>query len=195
MLMHFPIEIYVIQATHGLVFGMLIFLVASGLTIVFGMMGVLNFAHASFYMIGAYIAYSVTVYSGNFWLSLVISPLIVGTLGILTERFFLRKTYKIGQGAQLLLTFGFLFILNELVRIIWGSAVFSAAAPELLTGNISFFGTEYPVYRLFILGVSFLVLIAMAVLLLRTRVSYLISFPLTMGEGWDRGGPVEPSPT
>ena len=72
--MSFPFEIYVIQATHGVVYGMLLFLVASGLTLVFGMMGVLNLAHASFYMLGAYFAYSVTLYSGNFWLSLLISP-------------------------------------------------------------------------------------------------------------------------
>ena len=89
-------DIYLIQVVHGLVYGMLIFLVASGLTLVFGMMGVLNIAHAAFYMLGAYFAYTVTVYLGNFWLSLLISPLIVGILGILIERFLLRKIHTKG---------------------------------------------------------------------------------------------------
>jgi branched-chain amino acid transport system permease protein len=177
--MNLPIEAYLIQALHGLVYGMLVFLVASGLTIVFGMMGVLNFAHASFYMIGAFIAYSVTAHLGNFWLSLVISPLIVGMLGIVIERFLLRKTYKIGQGAQLLLTFGLLFILNELVRVIWGSSVLSVETPALLSGDVQLFGAPYPVYRLFILGVSFVVLIAMAVLLIRTRIGIIIRAAVT----------------
>ena len=119
--MGFPIDIYITQAMHGLVYGMLLFLVASGLTLVLGMMGVLNLAHASFYMLGAYFAYSITVYSGNFWLSLLVSPLLVGVLGLLIERFLIRKTYKEDINSRLLLTFGFFFILNEFVRIVWGT--------------------------------------------------------------------------
>ena len=85
--MGLPIDLYLTQGLHGLVYGMLLFLVASGLTLVLGMMGILNLAHASFYMLGAYFAYSVTTYLGNFWPSLLISPLIVGVCGILVERF------------------------------------------------------------------------------------------------------------
>ena len=81
--MGFPIEVYITQGMHGLVYGMLLFLVASGLTLVLGMMGLLNLAHASFYMLGAYFAYSVASYSGNFWLSLLVSPLVVGDPGSL----------------------------------------------------------------------------------------------------------------
>jgi branched-chain amino acid transport system permease protein len=177
--MNLPIEAYFIQGFHGLVYGMLIFLVASGLTIVFGMMGVLNFAHASFYMIGAFIAYTVTAHLGNFWLSLVISPIIVGAMGIVIERFLLRKTYKIGQEAQLLLTFGLLFILNEIVRIVWGSSVLSVETPALLSGNVQLFGSPYPVYRIFILGVSALVLIAILLLFLKTRIGIIIRAAVT----------------
>ena len=177
--MDFSIELYGMLATHGLVYGMLIFLVASGLTIVFGMMGVLNFAHASFYMLGAFIAYTVTVRLGNFWLSLIISPAIVGVLGIIIERFLLRKTYKIGPAAQLLLTFGLLFIINELVRIVWGSSVLAVETPALLSGDVQLFGSPYPVYRLFILGVSFAVLGAMALLLLKTRIGIIIRAAVT----------------
>lgn len=172
--MSFPIEIYVTQGMHGLVYGMLLFLVASGLTLVLGMMGVLNLAHASFYMLGAYFAYSVTLYSGNFWLSLLISPLIVGTLGVLIERFLLRKTYKSGHAAQLLLTFGLFFILNEFVSIIWGTIPLSIEVPKLFAGSIPFMGRAYPIYRLFILGFSFLVLVGMALVLVRTHIGIII---------------------
>lgn len=172
--MGYSIEIYLIQALHGLVYGMLLFLVASGLTLVFGMMGVLNLAHASFYMLGAYFAYTVTLYSGSFWLSLLICPIIVGTLGILIERFLIRKAYKGGHLSQLLLTFGLFFIIGELVRIIWGSSPLSVAAPKILAGDIPFAGMTYPIYRLFIFGFSFLVLFGMALLLMRTRVGIII---------------------
>jgi branched-chain amino acid transport system permease protein len=172
--MGLPIEIYLIQAVHGLVYGMLIFLVASGLTLVLGMLGVLNIAHAAFYMLGAYFAYSVTLYLGSFWLSLLISPLIVGLLSILMERFLIRKTYKGGHTLQLLLTFGTFFILGELVRLVWGTAPLNVPVPSLLTGNVPFMGMSYPVYRLFILGFSFLVLLAVALILSRTRIGIII---------------------
>jgi len=172
--MAFPIEVYITQALHGLVYAMLIFLVASGLTLVLGLMGVLNIAHASFYMLGAYFGYTVTAYSGSFWLGLICSPLIVGALGILTERFLLRKTYRVGHESQLLLTFGLFFILGEIARMIWGTVPLSVPAPPVLSGSIPLVGRSYPVYRLFILGFSFAVLLCMALMLSRTRVGIII---------------------
>lgn len=172
--MNFSIDVYLIQAMHGLVYGMLLFLVASGLTLVFGMMGVLNLAHASFYMLGAYFAYSVTLHLNSFWLSLLISPLIVGCLGVVIERFLFRKVYKRGHLAELLLTFGLFFILGELVRIIWGANPLRVPVPYLLDGNISLVGNTYPIYRLFILVFSFLILLGMSLLLMRTRIGILI---------------------
>lgn len=169
-----PIDVYLTQGLHGIVYGMLLFLVASGLTLVLGMMGILNLAHASFYMLGAYFAYTVTRYTGSFWLSLFVSPVIVGACGILIERFLLRKTYKAGHSAQLLVTFGLFFILNELVKIIWGTTPLSIAAPSILSSNIPFAGSSYPVYRLFILGFSVLVLLGMALVLARTRIGIII---------------------
>jgi branched-chain amino acid transport system permease protein len=172
--MGYSIEIYAFQAIHGLVYGMLLFLVASGLTIVFGMMGVLNLAHASFYMLGAYFAYSVTHYLQSFWLSLAICPLLVGALGILIERYLLRKTYKGGHLVQLLLTFGLFFVIGEIVRIVWGTIPLSIPAPEILAGDVPLAGMSYPVYRLFILGFSFLVLTGIALMLTRTRIGIII---------------------
>jgi branched-chain amino acid transport system permease protein len=176
------IEHYVVQGVHGLVYGMLLFLIASGLTLVFGMMGVLNMAHASFYMLGAYLAYTITGYLGSFWLSLIICPLIVGLLGILIERFLLRKAYKGGHLSQLLLTFGLFFIFGELVRIIWGSAPLSVAAPSIFAGDIHLAGLTYPVYRLFIIGFSLLVLAGMILLLTRTRIGIIIRAAVTDAE-------------
>jgi len=167
-------SIYMIQAMHGLVYGMLLFLVASGLTLVFGMMGVLNLAHAAFYMLGAYLAYTVTVYLGNFWLSLIVAPLIVGVLGVLIERFLLRKAHKGGHVAELLLTFGVFYVLSELVRLIWGSNPLPVPVPPLLTGDIPFMGMTYPIYRLFILLFSAIILTGMALLLMRTRIGILV---------------------
>jgi branched-chain amino acid transport system permease protein len=168
------ISIYMIQAMHGLVYGMLLFLVASGLTLVLGMMGVLNLAHASFYMLGAYLAYSISVYSGNFWLSLLIAPPLVGAVGMLIERFLIRRTYTGGHQLQLLLTFGLFFIVNECVRFFWGTALFTVNVPMVLSGGIPFLGGTYPVYRLFILGVAVMVLLGMALMLAKTRVGLVI---------------------
>jgi branched-chain amino acid transport system permease protein len=163
-----------IQVLHGLVYGMLLFLVASGLTLVFGMMGVLNVAHASFYMLGAYFAYTITIRWGNFWASLIISPIVVGALGILIERFLMPKAHKTGHMAELLLTFGLFYVFGEIVRIIWGTVPLTVPMPALLAGNIPLLGTIYPVYRLFIVGFSIVVLTAMAWLVLRTRVGILV---------------------
>ncbi|MBW1888695.1 MAG: branched-chain amino acid ABC transporter permease, partial [Deltaproteobacteria bacterium] len=168
------IDIYLIQALHGLVYGMLIFMVASGLTLVFGMMGVLNLAHAAFYMLGAYFAYTVTVYLGSFWLSLIISPLIVGTLGVLTERFLLRPVHVKGHVGELLLTFGLFYVFGELVRIIWGSNPLPVPVPGILEGSIPLFEMTYPIYRLFILVFSAVLLVGALIVLMKTRIGILI---------------------
>ena len=181
-------SIYIIQAMHGLVYGMLLFLVASGLTLVFGMMGVLNLAHAAFYMLGAYLAYTVTVHSGNFWLSLIVAPLIVGILGAGIERFLLRKAHKGGHVAELLLTFGIFYVLSELVRLIWGSNPLPVPVPPILSGDIPFMGMTYPIYRLFILLFSAIILTGMALLLMRTRIGILVRAAVSDGDMVDALG-------
>jgi len=111
----------VVQGLHGLVYGMLLFLVASGLTLVFGMMDVLNIAHAAFYMLGAYIGSTILVVTGSFWPALVLAPVAVGLLGALVERFFLRKVHVHGHAFELLITFGVFFVVGEVVKWIWGN--------------------------------------------------------------------------
>lgn len=166
--------IYATQAVHGLVYGMLLFLVSSGLTLVFGMMGILNIAHAAFYMLGAYLAYTTVHVTGSFWLSLVVAPLVVGTLGAVVERFLLRRTHAFGHAYELLLTFGLFFMLGEAIRWMWGNYPLQVPVPAGLGGSVPFMGGQYPVYRLFILGVSGLICAGMGLVLLRTRVGIVI---------------------
>jgi branched-chain amino acid transport system permease protein len=168
------LTLYATQGLHGLVYGMLLFLVASGLTLVFGMMGILNVAHAAFYMLGAYLAYTTLHVTGNFWLSLLMAPLIVGTTGALIERFLLRRIHAFGHAYELLLTFGVFYMIGEAARWIWGSYTLQVPMPAALSGSIPFMGGQYPVYRLFILGVSAVICLGMAVVLLWTRVGIII---------------------
>src|SRR5215217_3808292 len=118
---------------NGLSYGLLLFMLSSGLTLIFSMMGVLNFAHASFYMLGAYIAYSISRYTG-FWPGLVVAPIAVGVLGALFERSCLRRVHKFGHVPELLITFGLAFVIAELVLLIWGRTAVEFPPPEILRG-------------------------------------------------------------
>jgi len=168
------IAILPIQVLHGLVYGMLLFLVASGLTLIFGMMGVLNFAHGVLYMLGAYFSFSILMWTGRFWLSLIFAPLMVALIGILIERFLLRKVHAFGHAHELLLTFGIAYIVEELVKIVWGSESLLVELPPILSGSISLLGAEYPVYRLFILGMSTLVFLLLFIILFKTRAGIIV---------------------
>ena len=163
-----------VQALHGLVYGMLLFLVASGLTLIFGMMGVLNFAHGALYMLGAYFSFSLLQWTGQFWLSLLVAPLLVALAGALIERFLLRKVHSYGHAHELLLTFGVAYIIEELVKIFWGNEPLRVVLPALLAGSIPLLGIEYPVYRLFILVVSIVVFIIMFFVLYKTRAGIIV---------------------
>src|SRR5246500_2893468 len=126
-------EIVLVSLFNGLVYGMLLFMLSSGLTLIFSMMGVLNFAHASFYMIGAYVAYSISKVTG-FWPGLVVAPVVVGLLGALFERYCLRRVHKFGHVAELLITFGLSFVVVELVLLIWGRTAVEFPPPPSLRG-------------------------------------------------------------
>jgi branched-chain amino acid transport system permease protein len=178
----FGLNVYATQGLHGIVYGMLLFLVSSGLTLVFGMMGILNIAHAAFYMLGAYLAYTTVAVTGNFWLSLLVAPIAVGLLGAAVERGLLRRIHAFGHAYELLLTFGLFFMLAEAVRWIWGNYTLQVPTPALLTGSIPLLGSRYPVYRLFILACSGAICLIMGVVLTRTRVGIIIRSAVTDGE-------------
>jgi len=118
---------------NGLVYGLLLFMLSSGLTLIVGMMGVLNFAHASFYMLGAYFAYAISTALG-FWAALLLAPLAVGALGMAVERYGLRSVHRHGHVAELLFTVGLAFIIAEVVPLVWGRSPVPYAVPEALSG-------------------------------------------------------------
>ena len=143
-------ESFVINLLNGLSWGMLLFLIAVGLTTVFGVLGVLNFAHGSFFMLGAYLCMQIMHVVPSFWLGLLVGPLAVALLGVVVERLLLRRIYGRDITFQLLLTFAVLLILDDAVRIIWGPGYHVVEPPTILAGVFSIFDRTYPVYRLFL---------------------------------------------
>jgi branched-chain amino acid transport system permease protein len=204
-------EFFTISMLNGLSYGLLLFMLSSGLTLIFSMMGVLNFAHASFYMVGAYVAYSIAKFTG-FWPGLFIAPLVVGVLGALFERYCLRRTHKFGHVAELLITFGLSFVVVELVMLIWGRTavdfppppslrgpaftlinssveglrvVWGAAAPAMCQAadaTVRVVCSPFPATRAFMMLVALLMLVALWLLLTRTRIGLVIQSALTHPE-------------
>jgi branched-chain amino acid transport system permease protein len=171
-----------IQFLHGLVYGMLLFLVSSGLTLIFGMMGVLNFAHGALYMLGAYFSFSILRWTGNFWLCMLVAPLLVGGLGVLIERFLLRRVHRFGHAHELLLTFGLAYIIEESVKWIWGNQPLLVEIPRILAGSVQFLGITYPTYRLFILLISAIVFSVLFIILFRTRAGIIVMAAVSKSE-------------
>lgn len=146
------------QGMIGLSLAMFLWLVAAGLTLIFGVLGVLNFAHGSLYMLGAYLSYSaVRILGLDFWVGLAVGPLLVALAGGLMERFFIRRVYHIDEAYQLLLTFAFILIFADLVKWVWGPIYQSAPVPGALGGAIPIFGRPFPVYNLFVIALGPLV--------------------------------------
>jgi branched-chain amino acid transport system permease protein len=172
-------EFFLVQTLNGISYGLLLFMLSSGLTLVFSLMGVLNFAHASFYMLGAYFAYQVSVKIG-FWPALVVAPLLAGALGMLVERFGLRQVHKHGHVAELLFTFGLAYLIEEAVHLIWGRAAVEYRVPVELDGPLfHIMGSQYPIYRGFMMLVSVAMLVSIWVALTRTRIGLVIQAALT----------------
>jgi len=172
-------EFFLVQLLNSLSYGLLLFMLSSGLTLIFSMMGVLNFAHASFYMLGAYFAYQVSRYLG-FWPALAIAPLAVGALGALTERYGLRTVHKYGHVAELLFTFGLFYLIEEVVHLIWGRAPVNYPIPESLNFTaFTIYSTSYPAYRVFMMAVSIGMLVALYLVLTRTRIGMIIQASLS----------------
>ncbi len=200
-------EFFIISMLNGVSYGLLLFMLSSGLTLIFSMMGVLNFAHASFYMVGAYIGYSVGNLIG-FWPALLVAPVLVGLLGALFERLSLRKVHKFGHVPELLVTFGLSYIILELVQLIWGRTAVEFLPAEALRGpaftmvhhaddSLSFVWgaaeqavcmaqgticTPFPATRAFMMLVAILMLVSLWLLLTRTRIGLVIQAALTHPE-------------
>jgi branched-chain amino acid transport system permease protein len=172
-------EFFTTSLLNGISYGLLLFMLSSGLTLIFSMMGVLNFAHASFYMLGAYFAYTTTLFLG-FWPSLVVAPLLTGVVGALFERFCLRRVHRFGHVAELLITFGLSFVILELVQLTWGRSAVDYRVPAILDGPLfTLYGTQFPMYRAFMMFVALLMLVSVWLLLSRTRIGLVIQGALT----------------
>lgn len=155
--------------------GMFIWLVASGLTLIFGVLRVLNFAHGSFYMLGAYLCYTCLRFLGvNFWLGVIVGPLAVCAVGFLVERFLLRRVYDLELPYQLLLTFSLVLIFDELVKIIWGAGSIGSPSVPGLSGAVQIAGRNFPVYNLFIMGFGPLVALGLWALLEKSWLGRII---------------------
>ncbi len=172
------VEFFVISLLNGVSYGLLLFMLSSGLTLIFSMMGVLNFAHASFYMLGAYFAYTLSSIVG-FWPALFLSPLLVGALGAAFERYSLRRVHKFGHVPELLVTFGLSYLILELVQLVWGRSTVPYGLPEALQGPLfTLYGTQFPKSRSFIMLVAMLMLVSVWLLLTRTRIGLVIQAAL-----------------
>jgi len=165
---------YVAQGIHGLAYGMVLFLVASGLTLIFGMMGILNIAHAAFFMLSAYFCYQVMVWTGNFWVGLLVAPIATAIFGVLVERFLLRKVHAFGHIGELILTVGVMLVIMESVKIFWGTESLFVTRPQFLDKLLNMGGLEYPAYRLFIIVLTLLVLGFLALILYKTRLGMVV---------------------
>jgi branched-subunit amino acid ABC-type transport system permease component len=162
------------QALNGLSYGVLLFLLSVGLTLIFGMLDVINLAHGSFYMLGAYAGLATLAVTGNFWLAVLAAPLAVGLIGALMERVCLKPLYRRSPLDQVLLTFGFIYLFEDLVKWIWGGKIRSIPPPEVFAGSVNFFGATVPSYRLFVIVFGLAVAMALWLLIERTRLGAII---------------------
>lgn len=176
------IDVLTFSLLNGVLYGMLLFLLASGLTLIFSMMGVLNFAHASFFMVGAYLGFSIAQRVG-FFPALVLAPVLVGIIGALVERYGLRRVHRFGHLGELLFTFGLAFVIEEAVQMIWGRSPQDFKVPAILDfPAFTLFGADYPAFRVFMLVVAIVVFAGLALLLTRTRVGLIVKASLNHPE-------------
>ncbi|MGB6534760.1 MAG: branched-chain amino acid ABC transporter permease [Xanthobacteraceae bacterium] len=166
------------QFMGGLTTAMFLFLIASGLSLVFGVMRVINFAHGSFYMFGAYLAWQAVQWlhptGGGFWLAALLAALGVGILGLFTERLFFRSLYGREELYQLLFTYALVLILGDAAKFLWGTDQLSVSTPPALAGSVQIFGTTQPLYTLFVIGVGPVVAFALWLGLNRTGAGRMV---------------------
>ena len=170
--MDYLVAILLPQLLHGLVFGAALGLLALGLTVIFGLLGVMNFAHGELYMLGAYAGIAVIGVTQSFWVALVVAPLLVGVVGAVTEVATLRPLYRREPLYGLILTFGLALVFREAVRQIWGGDMRRILPP--ITGSTPLLGMTYPNYRLFLLGASSVLLLAIWLFFTKTRAGIVV---------------------
>ena len=169
------IATFLIQLLNAVQYGLLLFLVAGGLTLIFGIMGIINLAHGSFYMVGAYLAWSLSMHLGSLWLAIPVGIVLSVVLGMAIEWLLIKRLYRLGHLQQVLLTYGLILVVEELRSIIWGDDVHSVPIPQLLAASIPLTDTlSYPVYRLAISAVCIVFASLLYLLIRRTRLGMMI---------------------
>ena len=167
--------VIVMQLFTGLSLGMLYVLLALGLSIIFGLLTVVNFAHGAMFMWGAYVGVATMAITGNFWLALAMAPLVIGIYGLVVERVLVRPLYGRDINYPLLLTFGLQFIMIEVIRIFWGTSEQPFAAPESLNQTLDLFGMfSFPAYRLFVIAVTAIICVVLWIFLEKTNLGLVI---------------------
>jgi branched-chain amino acid transport system permease protein len=167
-------DLFVAQLLNGLVYGVLLFLMAAGLSLIFGLMNVVSLAHGSFFMLGAFFGLAIFKATGSFWLALVLAPIPVIVLGVLMELLFLRPLYRRGHMDQVLLTFGFTFVFLDLVQTVWGRMVMRLPAPAALQGIVHIGLGVFSAYRLFLIGFGFAIALLLWLFLERSRIGAMV---------------------
>jgi branched-chain amino acid transport system permease protein len=167
-------EVFVAQLLNGLVYGVLLFLIAAGLSLIFGLMNVVSLAHGSFFMLGAYFGLSIFKITGSFWLALILAPIPVIALGVLMELWFLRPLYRRGHLDQVLLTFGFTFVFLDLVQTLWGRTVLRLPVPPALQGTVQIGLGVFSAYRLCLIGLGFAIALLLWLFLERSRIGAMV---------------------
>lgn len=168
------LSLYLFQLLNGLGLGMIYFLIAVGLTIIFGLLNFVNFAHGAFFLLGAYLYYTVVALTGNFWVALLLAPLAVAALAWVVERLLIKRIYHLPHTFQILVTLGIALIIQEASVLIWGPVGKSIAVPQELRGVLIIGDFIYPYYRLFLIGFSALIGLGLWLLLERTRFGALV---------------------
>lgn len=168
------LNLVLLQAVTGIALGSVYALLAIGLSLIFGMLTVVNFAHGAYFMVGAFLGVYALEVTGSFWLSLVVVPLGVGALGLLTERFLVRPLYGRGIDYPLLLTFGLSYVFIDGIRLIFGVEGLQSSTPELLSGAVNIGVGYFPAYRLFLIVVTAAIVVALWLFIEKTRYGLII---------------------
>ena len=172
--MDISFNLIVQQLVTGLALGSIYILIGVGLSLVFGLLTIVNFAHGAFFMIGAYVGVFVFTHTGNFWICMVAAPLITGAIGLLVERFLIRPLYGRGIDYPLLLTFGLAYVMMDVARMLFGVQGEQFDTPDLLQGAVNIGVGFFPIYRLFLIGVTIAVLLALWLFLEKTRFGLIV---------------------
>jgi branched-chain amino acid transport system permease protein len=168
------VEFLATQLVNGVAYALLLFLMSAGLSLIFGLMNVVNVAHGSFFMLGAFFALAIMRWTGSFWAALALSWIPAVLVGMVMERVFMRRLYARGHLDQVLLTFGFTFVFVDLVRMIWGADIRELAVPDALSGVVEVAGIIIPKYRAFLIAFGGVVALLLWLFLERSRVGAMV---------------------